>query len=237
MKKLLVSAFVLLLSSTVLVAQEQQADTESNRKRNEADQRVYQMALRYNDLPVARMKLYELIERNPTNLRFQELLATLYFDANQFTSAAVAAMDLLEKNDKNVTALEIAGYSLEQIGALDRAMPYFESHYLLTGTLFSLYKTAYMQYSLDRYEEALNSANMLIRDAKSSTEMLNFTKADETVQEVSIKAAALNLKGLVYMAENNVEEAQAAFMQSLELAPGFEMAQINMRELRNANRQ
>lgn len=237
MKKLLVSAFVLLLSSTVLVAQEQQADTESNRKRNEADQRVFQMALRYNDLPVARMKLYELIERNPTNLRFQELLATLYFDANQFTSAAVAAMDLLEKNDKNVTALEIAGYSLEQIGALDRAMPYFESHYLLTGTLFSLYKTAYMQYSLDRYEEALNSANMLIRDAKSSTEMLNFTKADETVQEVSIKAAALNLKGLVYMAENNVEEAQAAFMQSLELAPGFEMAQINMRELRNANRQ
>ena len=237
MKKLLVSAFVLLLSSSVLVAQEQQADTESNRKRNEADQRVFQMALRYNDLPVARMKLYELIERNPTNLRFQELLATLYFDANQFTSAAVAAMDLLEKNDKNVTALEIAGYSLEQIGALDRAMPYFESHYLLTGTLFSWYKTAYMQYSLDRYEEALNSANMLIRDAKSSTEMLNFTKADETVQEVSIKAAALNLKGLVYMAENNVEEAQAAFMQSLELAPGFEMAQINMRELRNANRQ
>lgn len=236
MKKLLVSAFVLLLSSTVLVAQEQLADTESNRKRNEADQRVYQMALRYNDLPVARMKLYELIERNPTNLRFQELLATLYFDANQFTSAAVAAMDLLEKNDKNVTALEIAGYSLEQIGALDRAMPYFESHYLLTGTLFSLYKTAYMQYSLDRYEEALNSANMLIRDAKSSTEMLNFTKADESVQEVSIKAAALNLKGLVYMAEKNVEEAQAAFMQSLELAPGFEMAQINMRELRNANR-
>ncbi|MGY6522683.1 MAG: tetratricopeptide repeat protein [Mongoliitalea sp.] len=236
MKKLLVSALMLLLSSTVLVAQEQQADTESNRKRNEADQRVYQMALRYNDLPVARMKLYELIERNPTNLRFQELLATLYFDANQFTSAAVAAMDLLEKNDKNVTALEIAGYSLEQIGALDRAMPYFESHYLLTGTLFSLYKTAYMQYSLDRYEEALNSANMLIRDAKSSTEMLNFTKADESVQEVSIKAAALNLKGLVYMAEKNVEEAQAAFMQSLELAPGFEMAQINMRELRNANR-
>ncbi|GHB50151.1 tetratricopeptide repeat protein [Mongoliitalea lutea] len=236
MKKLLVSAFVLLLSSTVLVAQEQQADTETNRKRNETDQRIYQMALRYNDLPVARMKLYELIDRNPTNLRFHELLATLYFDTNQFTSAAVVAMDLLEKNDKNVTALEIAGYSLEQIGAIDRAMPYFESHYLLTGTLFSLYKTAYMQFSLDRYEEALNSANMLIRDTKSSTEMLNFTKADETTQEVSVKAAALNLKGLVYMAEKNVEEAQAAFMQALELAPGFEMAQLNMRELRNSNK-
>ncbi|UJP63576.1 tetratricopeptide repeat protein [Mongoliitalea daihaiensis] len=236
MKKILISAFVLMVSCSALFAQEQ-AETETMRKRNEADQRVYQLALRYNDLPVARMKLMELIERNPTNIRYQELLATLYFDSNQFTSAAVSAMDLLEKNDKNVAALEIAGYSLEQLGAFDRAMPYFESHYLLTGTLFSLYKTAYMQFSLDRFEEALNSANMLVKDAKSSTEMLNFTKADETTQEVSIKAAALNLKGLIYMAEKNVEEAQTAFMQSLELAPGFEMAQLNMRELRNSNKQ
>lgn len=232
MKKIIAAAFILMLSGASLFAQEQ-AESETTKKRNEVDQKIYQMALRYNDLPVARMKLYELIERNPTNLRYQELLASLYFDTNQFTSSAVVAMDLLERNDKNVVALEIAGYSLEEIGAFDRAMPYFESHYLLTGALFSLYKTAYMQYTLGRNEEALNSINMLVKNAKSTTEMLNFTKADETVQEISIKSAALNLKGLVYMAEENVEEAQAAFLQSLELSPGFEMAQANMRELRN----
>lgn len=232
MKKIITTALMLMLMGTMVFAQDA-AESETIRKRNETDQRVYQLALRYNDLPVARMKLMELIERNPTNLRYQELLASLYFDTSQFTSAAVSAMDLLEKNDKNLTALEIAAYSLEQLGALDRAMPYFESHYLLTGALFSLYKTAYMQYSLDRHQEALNSIAMLVKDTKSSTEMLNFTKADETNQEVSIKAAALNLKGLVYMSEKNIAEAQTAFMQALELAPGFEMAQFNMRELRN----
>jgi large subunit ribosomal protein L17 len=35
-------------------------EPESLRKRNETDQKIYQMALRYNDIVVARVKLFEL---------------------------------------------------------------------------------------------------------------------------------------------------------------------------------
>ena len=206
-------------------------ESESTRARNEADQRLYQLALRYNDLPAARIKLIELIDRNPTNTRYGELLASLYFEANQFTSAAIAAMDVIEKNDKSTVALEIAAYSLEQLGAVDRALPYFESHYMLTGTLFSLYKAAFMQYSLNRNEEALNSVNMLIKDKKSTDEKLGFAKADNTNQEVSMKAAALNMKGMIYMNMKNKEEARAALMEAITLQPDFELAQSNMKEV------
>ncbi|RPA69647.1 tetratricopeptide repeat protein [Cyclobacteriaceae bacterium YHN15] len=205
-------------------------DGETLRKRNETDQRVYQIAMRYNDLPVARMKLIELIERNPTNNRYPELLANLYFEAGQYTSAAVSAMDLLERNDQSVTGLEIAAYSLEQLGALDRALPNFERHYLLTGNLFSLYKTGYMQYSMNRQEEALNSVNMLIKNPKSSDEKIGFPTANNETQEVSLKAAGLNLKGMIYMYQKNKAEAIEAIQQALEINPAFELAKDNLKE-------
>ncbi len=206
------------------------APTETLRKRNETDQRIYQMALRYNDIAVARMKLYELIERNPTNIRYPELLATLYFESNQYTSAAISALDLLEVNEKSVAGLEIAAYSLEQLGALDRALPNFERHHLLTGNLFSLYKTAYMQYSLERYEEALNSVNMLAKNNKANEEKLGFPTSDDENQEVTVRAAALNLKGMIYMSQKNKAEALQAFNQAIELQPDFFLAKENLKE-------
>lgn len=206
-------------------------DSESIRKRNEVDQRIYQAAMRYNDFAVARTKLFELMERNPTNTRYPELLATLYFDAGQFTSAAVSAIDLLEQNDQSITGLEIAAYSLEQLGAMDRALPNFERHYLLTGNLFSLYKTAYMQYSLDKPEEALNSVNMLIKNNKSSSEKVGFPTADNDTQEVNLKAAGLNLKAMVYLSLQNKEEAMEAINQALEIQADFELAKETKAEI------
>lgn len=203
---------------------------ETVRKRNETDQRIYQMALRYNDLAVARMKLYELMERNPTNARYPELLSTLYFESNQFTSAAISALDLLEVNDQSVAGLEIAAYSLEQLGAMDRALPNFERHYLLTGNLFSLYKTAYMQYSLEKYEEALNSVSMLAKNNKANEEKLGFPTTAEETQEVTVRAAALNLKGMVYLSQKNKAEAVEAFNQAIELQPDFFLAKENLKE-------
>jgi tetratricopeptide (TPR) repeat protein len=222
-------AFMMVMATSGF-AQEKPVETESNQKKNELDRKIYQLALRYNDLAVARMKLFELIERNPTNITYQETLASLYFEANQFTSAAVSALDILERNDKSLVALEVAANSLEQLGALDKALPNFERHYLLTNNLFSLYKTAYMQYSLNRQDEALNSINMLVKAPKSSEEKVGFPKADNTTQEVTLKAAALNLKGMVYIYQKNKTEAIAALNQALEVQRDFELAMENLKE-------
>jgi len=126
---------------------------------NMVDQMAYQAALRYNDLEVAKVKLYSLIVRNPEDMRFMEALGSLYFESGQYASSALVAMDILKLNDKNVGALEIASYALEQLGAFDRALPYYESLHLLTGDNFSLYKSAYLQYSMKRYAEVCDFRN------------------------------------------------------------------------------
>ncbi|RIW17330.1 hypothetical protein D0X99_06210 [Algoriphagus lacus] len=204
-------------------------DPKTKSALNAADQMVYQAAMRYNDLDIAKTKLYELMIRNPEDIRYMEALASLYFDASQFTSAALISLDLLELNDKNIGALEVAAYSLEQLGALDRALPQFESLYLLTGDNFSLYKSAFIQYNLKRYDEAMNSVNMLVKNAKPE-EKIGFPKTQTETQEVSMKAAALNLKGLIYLDQNSKVEAKTAFNEAIALDPAFEQAKENLKK-------
>ena len=191
------------------------------------DQMAYQAALRYNDLEVAKDKLYTLIVRNPEDLRFMEALGSLYFESGQYASSALVAMDILKLNDKNVGALEIASYALEQLGAFDRALPYYESLHLLTGDNFSLYKSAYLQYSMKRYAEAMNSLTMLMKVAKAD-EKIGFAISDTETQQVDIKAAALNLKGLVFLDQNSKTEAKAAFTEALAIEPNFNQAKENI---------
>jgi len=205
--------------------------TENLRIRNETDQRIYEMAMRYNDVSVAKIKLYDLMERNPRNPKFAELLSSIYFEMEQYSSSALLAMDMLEKDSKNITALEIAAYSLEQIGALERALPYFESLHLLSGDMFSLYKTSYLQYSLKKYEEALNSVNMLIKDKKAVEQTLSFPTEGNETQEIGMIAAALNLKGLIYKDQGSNTEAKVAFEEALAKNPEFELAKKNVAEL------
>jgi tetratricopeptide (TPR) repeat protein len=204
-------------------------DAKTKAALNAADQTAYQLAMRYSDLGMAKAKLYDLMIRNPENTRYMEALANIYFDNSQFASAALVSIDLLQSNDKNVGALEIAAYSLEQLGAFDRALPHFESLYLLTGDNFSLYKSAFLQYNLQRYEEAMNSVNMLVKNAKAD-EKIGFPKSQTETQEVSMKAAALNLKGLIYLDQNSKSDAKIAFNEAIALDASFEQAKENLQK-------
>jgi len=234
MNKIKVLALALAMISTNLLAQEadKPAPKDPLQVKNETDQKIYQMALRYNDTNVAKVKLYELIERNPTNSRYAELLATLYFEMEQYASAALIAIDIVESNSKNTTALEIAAYSLEQLGALDRSLRHFESLYLLSGDVYSLYKSAYLQYTLKKYDEALNSVNMLAKNKKAEEEKLAFPTKDNEQQEVNMKAAAFNLKGLIYKDQGSNVEAKKAFDEALALEANFDVVKENLASLK-----
>jgi len=204
-------------------------DPNVKKSLNASDQAIYQLALRYNDIEAAKNALYDLIVRNPENTRYPELLASLYFEGRQASSAALVALDVLKVNDKSISSLEIAAYSLEQLGALDKALPHFERLYLLSGDNFSLYKSAFIQYNLKKYQEAMNSVGMLAKNAKAD-EKIGFPIADNKTQEVSMKAAALNLKGMVYLDQGSKSEAKAAFEEAIQLEPNFELAKENLKK-------
>jgi tetratricopeptide (TPR) repeat protein len=229
-----IAVFVSLFSLSIGAAMAQTAtdsipkfDPKVKSALNMVDQMVYQAGLRYSDLSIAKIKLYDLMARNPEDLRYMEALGSLYFEAGEYASSALVAMDILKINDKNVGALEIASYALEQLGAFDRALPYYESLHLLTGDNFSLYKSAYLQYSMKRYAEAINSLTMLMKVAKPD-EKIGFAVSETETQQVDMKAAALNLKGLVFLDQNSKVEAKAAFNEALAIEPTFTQAKENL---------
>ncbi|WP_339879782.1 tetratricopeptide repeat protein [uncultured Algoriphagus sp.] len=202
-------------------------DPKLKKTMNAADQAAYQLAMRYNDMASAKTSLYNLIVRNPEDVRYVEMLGTVYYESGQAMSAALVAMDVLKVNDKSITSLEIAAYSLEQVGALEKSLPYFESLYLLGGDNFSLYKSGFIQYSLKKYPEAMNSVNMLVKNAKPE-DKVGFPKSQTETQEISMKAAALNLKGMIYLDQGSKVEAKAAFQEAVSLDPAFDLAKENL---------
>lgn len=202
-------------------------DPKLKRTLNVSDQAAYQLALRFNDIGAAKNSLYSLIVRNPEDIRYVEMLGSVYYEAGQAMSAALVSMDVLKVNDKSITSLEIAANSLEQVGALEKALPYFESLYLLGGDNFSLYKSGFIQYSLKKYPEAMNSMNILVKNAKPD-EKVGFPKSQVETQEVSMKAAALNLKGMIYLDQGSKTEAKAAFEEAISLDPEFDLAKENL---------
>jgi tetratricopeptide (TPR) repeat protein len=202
-------------------------DPKLKRTLNVEDQAAYQLALRFNDVSVAKSSLYSLIVRNPEDIRYVQMLASVYYEAGQAMSAALVSLEVLKVDDKNIAALEIAANSLEQVGALERALPHFETLYLLAGDNFSLYKSGFLQYSLKKYPEALNSMNMLVKNAKPD-EKVGFPKSQVETQEISMKAAALNLKGMIYLDQGSKTEAKAAFQEAISLDPDFDFAKENL---------
>lgn len=232
MKKFIILVSLLLSSAATVFGQTAadsipKFDPKVKSAMNAADQMAYQAALRFSDLETAKIKLYDLMVRNPEDLRYMEALGSLFFESGKNASAALVAMDLLKINDKNTGALEIASYALEQLGAFDRALPYYESLYLLTGDNFSLYKSAYLQFSIKRYAEAMNSLTMLIKIAKID-EKIGFAVSETETQQVNIKAAALNLKGLVFLEQDSKSEAKVAFNEAIALEPTFTQAKENL---------
>ncbi len=204
-------------------------DPNTKKVLNIQDQSAYQLAIRYNDFQAAKDKLFSLIIRNPEDLRYPELLGSLYFENEMATSAALVALDILQVNDKSIGSLEIAAFSLEQLGALDRALPHFERLYLLTGDNFSLYKSAFIQYNLKKYQEALNSVNMLSKNTKPE-DKIGFPVSQTETQEIGMKAAALNLKGMIYLDQGSKAEAKTAFEEAIQLEPNFNLAKENLKK-------
>jgi tetratricopeptide (TPR) repeat protein len=204
-------------------------DPNTKRVLNIQDQSAYQLAMRYNDFQAAKDKLFSLIIRNPEDLRYPELLGSLYFENEMATPAALVALDILQVNEKSIGSLEIAAFSLEQLGALDRALPHFERLYLLTGDNFSLYKSAFIQYNLKKYQEALNSVNMLSKNTKPD-DKIGFPISQTETQEIGMKAAALNLKGMIYLDQGSKAEAKLAFEEAIQLEPNFNLAKENLKK-------
>lgn len=192
---------------------------------------IYSKAIAFNDPQVARMALYNLLSENPGNPSIYDSLAWLYLQYNQFVSAALVAKQSLELNNDNLFATEIVATSFDNLGVKDKAIPYYETLYLADNDLTTLYKIAFLQFEVDRFKEAVTSADIIIQNPEAATITFTFPTEDGVGQEILLKVCAHRIKAMIKEEEGNKEEAMQLYLETLQMHPGFQVVQKQLREL------
>ncbi len=235
MKKIIAIA-IIVFSSGLAIAQEQSTQPSDSMSYGQMQMNkyfsIYQLANQFNDPAVARMALYEMLMYTSNQPAILDSLAIAYYSMNQFPSAALVAQENLKLNPNNQTALEIAAVSFQNLGVYVKALDNYETLFLKNNSTNTLYQMAFLQFQLKRLKEAKTSTELLLQRKDVDEIQMQFNKADKTPQQVPMRAAVLNLQGLIAKANGNKEKAQELYLEALNAAPGFELVQMNLRDLK-----
>ena len=230
MKKVILIA-VLVVSgafSSNVFAQEAKADTTQTDGFFNLYAGIYNLSTQFGDPAVTRMALYHLLMVAPNKTGILDSLALNYYDNQNWVSVVLVSTENLKINPDNELALELSGVAYENLGIKDKALEQYETLFLKNDKTGTLYRVAFLQYEQKRYKESLASVDILLNRADINEQKLYFPKMDKTQQEVSMKGALLNLKGLIAKAEGNVTQAKEYYLEALKASPGFEVAQKNL---------
>ncbi|UII20018.1 tetratricopeptide repeat protein [Fulvivirga ligni] len=190
--------------------------------------RVYGMAMRYNDYGMAKNALYNLYVENPQNDSILFSLSALYLQSGQYASSAISAQDILQMKPKHTGAMEILAVSYENLGVKDKALDSYETLFLESDDFETLYKIAFLQYDLKRYNESNANADILLSKPQSDTLTVIYETADKKQKEYPIKVAIMNLKGLNAQGQGKNAEAKKQYEAALKVAPDFILAKQNL---------
>ena len=222
MKKILITVFLtmVLLTSTVRA---QDFDTQM---------KVYSSALKYYDLNVAISALYNAMALKPDRKDLRDSLALLYFAGERYGQAYTIGEEILKENPKRNDILEMVAVSKQSLGLIKDALADYEKLFAAEPKqIFYLYQIATLQYQLKRYGECVASLDQIITNEASAKQNVNIRNSNSTSQSVPMKAAALNVKGIVAMDLNQDANAKELFNQALQVFPDFALAKGNLATL------
>jgi tetratricopeptide (TPR) repeat protein len=193
----------------------------------------YVTAIQWNDYDVAKDALYDLIIENPQNDSLIFSLAYFYYENQKYASAVLVSQQLLARNPKNTVALEMTAVGYEVMGVPDRSLQNYESLYLLTNNISTLYKMAFLQFDLKRYAECLASIDALLANKDIDTLKVVFNDVENKPKEYAMKVAVLNLKGLAVQEHlGDKAAAKKLFEEALAIAPDFVLAKQNLSKVK-----
>lgn len=195
------------------------------------DRAVYKMALRYGDAGVAATALYYQLAKNPTNLSLKDTLAQLYFVSRNYPLCLAFATEVVNAQPQNAQMLELMAVSHQNLNRGKEALEVYERLYPISQNVSHLYQIALLQFSLDRTSECLSTISNLLFNPKAEEVKTSMPLPNQQVQQVSLKAAAYNLRGVALKARKETALARESFQEALKLQADFALAKRNLEDL------
>jgi len=149
----------------------------------------------------------------------------------------LVAQENISLDKRNELALELGAASFSNIGAKQRALDFYEDLALINDKVETHFQVAQLQVDIKRFTEATTTINFLMTKKGIETSKLIYPKLDKSSQEVSMKAALMNLKGLIAEANGDNSKATEEFLAALKEEPSFEVAQLNIKRVRGTNKE
>ena len=210
-----------LLLTVISISAQESKDTS-------IDKQIMRQALAYGDNNIAATSLYSIIAKEGANSTYKDSLAYLYFNGRRFSSCFMVCKDILSRDGSKQDILEMQAVSLENLGVLEQAAQSYAKLVIKSNNNFHAYKLANIYYALKKNKEALNAIKRA--ESLNDTGKIKITTPinKNLNQQVSLKSAIANLKGLIQFSMDDMEAAKVSFQEAVTLEPEFKLAQENL---------
>jgi len=200
------------------------------------DKQIMRQALAYGDNTIATNSLYSIIAKEGATSTYKDSLAYVYFGARKYSSCFMVCTDILSRNATKQDIMEMQAVSLEGLGAYDKAAQSYAKLVVKSNNNYHAYKLANIYYSLKKNKEALNAIKKA-EELKDTGEIKITTPINKKLtQQVSLKAAIANVKGLIQFAMEDFTAANASFQVAITLEPEFKLAKDNLAAAREGEK-
>lgn len=221
-----------LLASVLVHAQSKPKAAAAPAVRHESaadfDLELYRKGILFGDYEIAKTALFNMIIRHPDSLNYLDSLVTLYFSLGQMPQCIFAGNQYLQHDTTNLSVMEMVALSYSQLNKNKESLEIYERMFRQTGNIYYAYQTAVQQFYLKRIGECNQMIDVIINDPKSATEKITINVDQSTQQQVPLKAAALNMRGIIFKEMSMMDKARSSFEESLKVMPDFALAKGNL---------
>jgi tetratricopeptide (TPR) repeat protein len=118
----------------------------------------------------------------------------------------------------------MSAFSVESLGAFDKAIVSFEKLLSITHNNFHAYKVAVLYFELSKFEEAYTAIKKAGTLTDTGEVEITFPINKNYNQPVPLKAAIIYLQGLVEQNLDNKTAAKSSFQKAMQVFPEFILA-------------
>lgn len=218
-------------TTVVTPSQNTATNTVSKKDTVDYDLRVYGNAVSLGDFYTAITAIHYKYAKD-SSIRWLDTLSRLYFSGNMIRQAVLTAEIVIQKQPNNTSMLELLALSYSGLGDSKSALAKYEKLFELTQKPYYQYQCAVEEFNLGRVGECEARIKAIQSNPAAEKDKININPGQGTAPEqVIIKAAALNLLGVMQMKLGKNEDAKKSFEASLKLAPEFSLAKGNLEAL------
>lgn len=223
---------LLFLFSTAISQNAQKTDSIAHVQKQAECLQNYHKAISYSDMSTAAASLTGYLNAGGNEI-YQDSLAIVYYNMNNYTGCYKLANELYNANSKNTTALTLLADISSRGGEIKTSLEWYEKLCSLSPTPYNFYQLATKQYQLERKLECRQSLQKVIADsAEAAKQKVSMEVSNGYFEQVSPLAAAYNMLGVMAFNEKKNEEAEAYYKKALAVAPEFVIGKQNLEALK-----